>query len=113
MKREDFLKEVERITYIANELARLHSSIDGGYPERGPSFGPEGVTFYRLEPEQYGDGEVIAESTVPWAEIDDFITTTARLKKEIADHERARAQAAKDWQRKEYERLKAVFEKKP
>ena len=114
MVRDEFLKEVARIAYIAEELAKLHAFIgEGSYPEKGPTFGPDGATFYHLENDPYEDGQSIYEYTVPWAEIDDFVTVTAQLNQKHEEQERARKQQAVDWERAQYERLKARFEKQP
>lgn len=111
---EAFVTAVEKVVKEAAELAqKVHPNPVWWSEEHGYLITREGITLYEHELEhQYGYDSVAHRSiTITWLDLLKPEVAIARwnASKEAAAKETAKRQ--KDWERDQYERLKAKFEK--
>lgn len=112
MNREEFLTQVREYREAAHKIASKRAYINpNSYPSHGPAFTPDGVVFYDLVPRQYESGEEIVDVLVTWAEVENLEETLKDIDRAVARQKREQAMRAEEWRRKQYEALKAEFEK--
>lgn len=101
----------------ANVLAHLRAiGRSAPYPESdyGADFTEEGIVLHGQEREPYEDGYYTTDILVAWHDIEDATYQKAvnAAKREAEAYKRQQAEQAADWERSQFERLKAKFEPK-
>lgn len=113
--REAFIKWVERVAKRAFEIGMAQAQAGvGAFPDEdmGYRIGPEGVELFYLTNDPYdADYRYPAAIPIPWDDFDDP-DLDKRLKQRHEERMRKQAQERNEWEREQYERLRAQFEKK-
>jgi hypothetical protein len=111
MDRAELIEEFSRLWGIGYEIAKLHSlGEEPGWfwpdEEMGMKIVEDGLQLFDRENDPYDDSVHIASVTVPWDEVDDYVTTILVLKQKAEATKKQRAKEQHDWKLKQFEALK-------